>query len=70
MTRIGTPYRHPVSLQCLMNFHDFSWEPTENFDCENLLKSFWKEVGDHKKERVREGVEIFPGKGWIGTLLL
>ena len=66
--------RHPATpspLQWLLNSLDLSWEPTENFhDCERLLNSFWLDIGEHKKEKTREGIELVPRKQWIGTYLL
>ena len=57
--------------QYLLNFLDPSWEPTENFhDCERLLNSFWAEVGEHKREKAREEIEVIPRKQWIGAHLL
>ncbi|KAF9785979.1 hypothetical protein BJ322DRAFT_757278 [Thelephora terrestris] len=46
--------------------HENSWEPQSNFnDCERLLNSFWAEVGEYKREKAREGIEIFPRQQWI-----
>ena len=59
------------SPKTLLNFLDLSWEPTENFhDCERLLNSFWGEVGEYKKEKTREGIEVTPRKQWIGPHFL
>ncbi|KAF9647501.1 hypothetical protein BDM02DRAFT_2673717 [Thelephora ganbajun] len=66
MPRTGMAYRHSTPPQRPVNLLDFSWEPTENFhDCERLLNSFWTEVGEHKKEKTREGTEVIPRKQWI-----
>lgn len=71
MWTIRTTQRHSIFPLHLVNSLDYSWEPPENFhDCERLLDSFWEEVGQHKRERSREGVEIFPREQWIGTHLL
>jgi len=59
---------HSILPKTLLNFFDLRWEPTENFhDCERLLNSFWTEVGEYKKEKTREGIEVIPRKQWIGV---
>lgn len=69
MKTVGMTLRHFIQLS--INSLNLSWEPTENFhDCERLLNSFWMEIGEHKKERTREGIEVVPGKQWIGAYLL
>lgn len=69
MKTVGTTLRH--SIQLSINTPNLSWEPTENFhDCERLLNSFWMEVGEYRKEKTREGIEVIPGKQWIGAYLL
>ena len=72
-TRTGAVYSSLISSppQHLLNSLDASWEPTENFhDCERLLNSFWTEVGEHKRGKAREEIEVIPRKQWIGARLL